>query len=273
MRELGIDEIKTFSLEVLCSIRDLCDEHGIRYSLTGGTLIGAVRHMGFIPWDDDIDIMMPRPDYDRFVELVKKGDRGFDLFCYELCGSNYPYSHAKACRRGTHLTEHGIRESDISLGVFVDIFPIDGAGNSRMTAKFHGMFFTFLHGLKIATGWTRYRRSKLRRWYYEPFRFLCYIISRMIRRSAIDRYIQKFLRKKPYEKSRLVGRLVGDYGSREIMRREVFDEFTEVSFEGHTFAAISDYDTFLTRLYGDYMTLPPVEKRVTHHEFKAYVSD
>jgi lipopolysaccharide cholinephosphotransferase len=273
MREIGINEIKKYSFEVLCRVRDLCEANGIRYSLTGGTLIGAVRHQGFIPWDDDIDIMMPRPDYDRFVELVKAEDRGFDLLCFELRGSDYRYSHAKACHRGTRLVENGMQEDDLPLGVFVDIFPIDGAGNNKAGTKLRGMTFTFVHGLKIARGWKKYRRSKLRGWYYEPFRFVCYLISHLFTRRFIDRRMQAFLRRKKYEKCAYVGRLVGDYGSREIMPREDFDGYIDVTFEGETFKAISGYDAFLTRLYGGYMTLPPEEKRVTHHEFTAYALD
>ena len=270
MRKLGIEEIKKLSFEVLCAVREVCQEHGLSYSLTGGTLIGAIRHQGFIPWDDDIDIMMPRPDYDRFIQIVKDGDYGFDLFSFESCGEDYWYPFAKACHRKTRLKETAVLESGVQLGVYVDIFPVDGAGDRYEAAKLRAMMFQFLHGLKVTSNWTRYRCSKLRKWYYEPFRYVCYLFSRLLGKSLINRAVDRFLRKKEYCKCAYAGRLVGDYGSKEVMPKEIFDGCVKVSFEGEQFDAVADYDTFLTKLYGDYMKLPPEEKRVTHHEFEAY---
>lgn len=270
MKRLDINDIKKLSFEVLCQIRDVCEANGIAYSLTGGTLLGAVRHQGFIPWDDDIDIMMPRPDYDRFLQIVKSGDFGFDLLAAESCGEAYGYPFAKACHRNTLVIERGVQESGLPLGVYVDIFPVDGAGNSYRAAKLRTMVFQFLHGLKITSNWTCYHRSKLRKWYYEPPRYICYLLSRLLGRRRIDRAIDAFLRGKDYRRCAFAGRLVGDFGSMEIMPRTLFDETTKMSFEGQLFSAVKDYDTFLSRLYGEYMQLPPKEKQVTHHEFEAY---
>lgn len=270
MRKLEIHEIKELSFEVLCAVRAVCEANGLRYSLTGGTLIGAVRHRGFIPWDDDIDIMMPRPDYDRFIQIVKNGEFKFDLRCAEICGDDYRYPFAKACHRQSVVKEHAVQDTAVPLGVYVDIFPVDGAGNRYWAAKLRTMVFQFLHGLKITSNWTRYRRSKLRRWYYEPFRYVCYLLSRLLGRKRIDRAIDRFLRGKDFEVCRYAGRLVGDYGSKEIMPKELFEKTVKVSFEGQRFDAVADYDTFLRMLYGDYMKLPPAEKQVTHHEFDAY---
>ncbi len=96
MERLEIEEIKAHSFRVLCKLRDVCEKNGLSYSLTGGTLIGAVRHQGFIPWDDDIDVMMPRPDYDKLIALAKEEDLGFDLFSPDY-GEAYWYPFAKAC--------------------------------------------------------------------------------------------------------------------------------------------------------------------------------
>ena len=270
MKKLELAEIKQCGFEVLCAVEQVCRDNGIRYSLTGGTLIGAVRHQGFIPWDDDIDLMMPRPDYERFVEIVRSGDYGFDLHCRQIDGDAYWYPFAKACHRETVLKENAVKETDISLGVYVDIFPVDGAGNTAAGAKLWAMVFTFLHGLRISANWTRYRRSKLRKWYYEPARFMCYLLGKFIGTSALDNMIVWYLGAKAFSQSTYVGRLVGDYGSREVMEAKLFREYTQVAFEGKTFLAIAEYDTFLRALYGDYMQLPPEEKRKTHHEFEAY---
>ena len=267
---MELDEIKQCGFEVLCGVKQVCEAYGLRYSLTGGTLIGAVRHQGFIPWDDDIDIMMPRPDYDRFIEAAKDRDWGFDLHCAELDGKDYWYPFAKACHRKTRLQERGIAETGVSLGVYVDIFPVDGAGNTLAGAKLRTMVFQFLHGLKVTSNWTCYRRSKLRKWYYEPARYVCYLLSRLLGRCRIDGMLNRFLRGKTFDRSAFAGRLVGDYGSREIMPKALFESVSPVIFAGEQFDAVTDYDTFLRELYGDYMQLPPEEKQVTHHEFEAY---
>ena len=270
MRKLEIEEIKAHSFAVLCAVRDFCDAHELSYSLTGGTLIGAVRHQGFIPWDDDIDIMMPRPDYDRFVQLVQTENPWFRLFSEETRGSDYGYPFAKACHPDTLVRENAMAEMKEGFGVFVDIFPVDGGGNTWLTAKLRVMCFQFLHGLKVTSNWTEYHRSKLRKWYYEPLRYVCYRISKLLPRRLINGLLNRFLRGKPYSRSNYVGRLVGDYGSREIMPKAVFAQTQKLTFEGQLFDAITGYDAFLRQLYGDYMKLPPAEKQKTHHEFEAY---
>lgn len=270
MKKLTIEEIKTCSFQVLQAVRDVCEANGLSYSLTGGTLIGAVRHQGFIPWDDDIDVMMSRPDYDRFIEIVRAGDFGFDLHCAEIDGDNYWYPFAKACHRKTRMVEKDTQHSGAELGVFVDIFPVDGAGSHYWTAKLRAMVFVFFHGLKVTSNWTSFHRSKLRKWYYEPARYVCYLLSKVLGRKNIDRILSAFLRSRRYEDCRYAGRLVGDYGSKEIMSKVLFEEKIRVTFEGEQFDAVADYDTFLGSLYGNYMQLPPKEKRVTHHTFEAY---
>ncbi len=271
MRELSIDEIKQYSFEVLCVIRDICEKYDISYSLTGGTLIGAVRHKGIIPWDDDIDIMIPRPDYDRFIRAVKEiDDLPVRFLAEEICGDDYYYAWAKACHKNTELIEKDVEQTKAKLGVYVDIFPVDGIGYKYRSAKIRTMIFTFLHGLKLSSNWTTYHRSKLRKWYYEPLRYVCYLLSRILGKKLINRVLNWYVRKVPFEKSVYAGRLTGDFGAREIMEKSLFQKTIKVEFEGQLFNAVEDYDTFLKRLYGDYMTMPPKEKQVSHHEFEAY---
>ncbi len=271
MEELTISEIKEYSFRVLCALKDVCEKNQISYSLTGGTLLGAVRHKGFIPWDDDIDIMIPRPDYDRLMKILKEDPSDdFRLLSYETLREDYVYAFAKACHPDTVLYETDRVQTKEKLGVYVDIFPIDGAGNTPFGAKVRVKTFQFLHGLKISSAWTSYHRSNLRKWYYEPLRYLCYIFSKILGRKLIDRFVFGFLKQKPFEKCAFAGRLVGDFGSREVMPRSLFEKKTKLTFEGESFDAIADYDTFLKNLYGDYLTLPPEEKQVTHHKFRAY---
>lgn len=273
MRKLETQELKSACYSVLCAVAEVCEQNGISYSLTGGTLIGAVRHQGFIPWDDDIDIMLPRPDYDRFIQIVKAGSFDFDLLCDEICVDNYWYPFAKACHKNTLLVEQGITESGCKLGVYVDIFPVDGAGNALWAAKLRTSAFQFLHGLRLTANWTSFRRSKLRPWYYEPPRYLCYLLSKILGKKRIIRWVDRVMRGKSFEHSAYAGRLVGDFGAKEVMEKGVFSRTVKLPFEGRQFSAIADYDIFLTSLYGDYMQLPPEEKRKSHHEFEAYWVD
>lgn len=270
MKELELEEIKTLSFEVLCGIRDVCEANGLRYSLTGGTLLGALRHKGFIPWDDDIDIMLPRPDYDRLMQIGKEQQLPFNLMCWEIQGDAYPYPFAKACHKDTVLIEDDTEENGVPLGVYVDIFPVDGIGNHPFSSKVRCMLFQILHGLKITANWTCYRKSNLRKSYYEPARYICYLLSKLLGSKRIGRMLFKVISAKKFETCRFAGRLVGDYGSREIMDRSIFETMTQAAFEGEPFMIIEKADIFLRQLYGDYMQLPPVEKRVTHHQFKAY---
>ena len=270
MKELSVEQIRACSFQVLKALAEVCRENGLSYSLTGGTLLGAVRHRGFIPWDDDIDIMMPRPDYDRLIRIMGQGDYGFDLRCRELDGEAYGYPFAKACCRGTLVREAGVVESEKPIGVFVDIFPVDGAGNRYNCAKIRTMCFQILHGLKVMSNWSRYHTSKLRKRYYEPLRYICFLLSRMLGRKRIDRMMERVLRRKSYENSRWAGRLVGDHGCRELMPKSLFEDRIPMTFEGETFQGVRDYDRFLSSLYGAYMQLPPAEKQVTHHAFQAY---
>lgn len=269
MQQIERAEIRQLSFAVLCAVRDVCTAHHISYSLTGGTLIGAIRHQGFIPWDDDIDIMMPRPDYDRFIEIVQNGDFPFVLLSKETCGRAYGYPFAKACHKNTLVIEHGVQNA-VPLGVYVDIFPIDGMGNCYWTAKLRCMLFEVWHGLKITANWTRFHPSRHRKWYYEPFRYICYRSGKLLNRAFVDQMLDRFIRGKQYADSRYAGRLIGDFGCKEIMEKSVFEDKIKVLFEGEAFDAIADYDTFLTKLYGDYIAPPLPEKQVTHHDFSAF---
>ncbi len=270
MRKIGGEELKPILLTVLCALRDVCEENGLRYSLTGGTLLGAVRHGGFIPWDDDIDIMMPRPDYDRLLEIAKERPLPFDLFSEKTHGNGYGYPFAKACAKDTLVIENGMTETGVHFGVYVDIFPVDGIADTLSAAKRRCAYFQFLHGLKITSVWSRYHRSKLRKWYFEPLRYVCFLLSKIIGRQKIDAMLTEFVRKRSYASCAYAGRLVGDFGTKEIAPRALFDTLTDICFERETFTAVEDAHTYLTNLYGDYRTLPPAEKQISHHDFQAY---
>ena len=268
MKTLTLDEMKQIELRTLEQIDSICKENGYRYSLCGGTLLGAVRHKGFIPWDDDIDIFMPRKDYDAFVKYCKENEIPFTLLASET-NADYGYIYAKAMANDTVIVEKTANRRHIDMGVFVDIFPLDGMGNDIKSAKRTFNKTRFLRELLIASNWKKFFRSKTRSAIYEPIRFAFFLLSP---KKLVDS-IQKSARKVDFESSVYAGNMGGTYRLREMMETSVQKEMTELEFEGKKFSAIKNYDAYLKNLYGDYMQLPPEEKRITHHSFDAYYKD
>lgn len=122
-------ELQMAIFKVLCDVADLCEEQGFRYTLAGGTMLGAIRHKGFIPWDDDIDIMLPRPDYEALIEYCRTHETKFKLLCNKI-DSRYGYLFAKAWDPKTKIVEQKGNRHNIDYGLYVDIFPLDSAGDS-----------------------------------------------------------------------------------------------------------------------------------------------
>lgn len=269
MQSLSLDECKKRELDILIALHNLCEELQLRYSLSGGTLLGAVRHKGFIPWDDDVDICMPRPDYNRLVEYCRTHETPFQWLSYET-DERYGYLFAKAMDKDTVLVEEVGNPRGIEMGVYVDVFPLDGLGDSPEQAARTFRATRFERELLVAANWKRFFRSKTHAWYYEPFRFAFFLLSRFVSTPRLIARIQKKAACIPFDSSRYAGSLCGVYRNREIVQTSVFSQYTDMPFEGHSFKALQAYDTYLTSLYGDYMQLPPEEKRVTHHSFKVY---
>lgn len=269
LQELTTEDIKEIAFGVLCQVRDICDKQGITYFLDGGTLLGAIRHKGFIPWDDDIDICMTRPDYDRFIAYCKENDTPFGLASHET-DENYTELYAKAYDTSTICKEQFVNRSGAQYGVYVDIFPVDGLGNSDGQALKLLHKSRFKRSMLTAANWQKFFKSKSRKWYVEPVRFVFYLFSRCVNRRKLIAKIEKIYKPFAFENCEKVGVVCGCYGDKEIMNRSIYDNNTEVRFESGKFKATASYDEFLTNLYGDYMQLPPEEKRITHHTFKAY---
>ena len=272
MKEISLDELKKIELEILVEIDKICREQNIRYSLCGGTLLGAIRHGGFIPWDDDIDIFMPRPDYNRFLEYCIQNSTTFSLLCNKT-DSRYGYMFAKAMAKNTVIKEENNNPQNIDMGVYVDVFPIDGLADTPKDAEKAFGKSRFKRELLVARNWKKFFRSKTRKWYYEPIRFAFFILSRFANASSLIKSIEKTYPEELFEKTKYSACVFGSYRSKEIAEKEVFTELTDIKFEGKTFMAIKNYDKYLSNIYGDYMKLPPKEKQVSHHMFEAYYKE
>ena len=270
MKEISLQEAKELSFAVLCMINDVCHEHNITYSLTGGTLLGAVRHKGFIPWDDDIDITMPRPDYLRFIDIVSSEDKGFDFFSKETHGKDYNYPFGKACHKNTVIVENDISNDGIPFGVYVDIFPVDGVGSNYFFAKLRCLAAQILCGLRVASGWKSIPKSRSSSRAFRFVRTCCYYVSRVFKKELADKAFEKLVHKSSFEESKYAARVGGSLRTACILQKDKYCTTTEVEFEGKKFDALENYNEYLTRFFGNYMELPPVENRFRHHNFTAY---
>ncbi len=269
MKELSLQEIHEIELRLLKQFHQICQKQEFRYSLCAGSLIGAVRHQGFIPWDDDIDVIMPRPDYDRFICFCKENEIPFGLVTYDTV---YEFNGliAKLWDYST-LIKDNVSCLDYPMGVHIEVFPAEGLGNTKQEATKLFRKTSYARELLNAAQWKKYSRSKTHGLWIEPIRFVMFILSRFVNAKWLVKKIDEFNRRTSFEKSEFAGVVSGSYREKEILPKSVFEEYVDAEFEGHSFKIFKDYHSYLSSLYGDYMKLPPIEKRTAHHTFKAYI--
>ena len=257
---------------VLRQFISICKEHNLTYFCCGGTAIGAVRHQGMIPWDDDVDVFMPRPDYDRLVQIASQQlPDGLELVT-PYNKPNYPLYFVKLCDSRTTLQE----ELDVPCvyGLYIDVFPIDGAPDDIEAARAmerqftktkhkleaistHVSFTAYLSLLKTPKEWGRFARKTLGFFFREWYR------KRLLQQMTDISY------RYSYESASLVAVYCGSYGPKEVFPKAWLQGTKSFSYEGMDVDLPVGYDDYLRQYYGDYMQLPPVEKRISHH-LKAY---
>ena len=267
MRQLTLDEIKKIELDMLIKFNDFCQKRNFRYYLSGGTLLGAVRHKGFIPWDDDIDVCMPRIDYERFVKSFYSETSRLQVKSNIL--NNFSAPFAKMVDTYTFVNST-YSSSDIGTNLWIDIFPIDGLPeNIELVKNIYekcSFFRTILslNDAKLGEGTTTFRKYS---------KFLLQPIAKLYgKKHCIDK-IERIAKQYSYNESQYVGAITwGLYGVGERMLKADFEKSVEVEFEGYKFPTFSCWDSYLQGLYGDYMQLPPLEKRKTH-DMEVYISE
>lgn len=263
MKSIGLEELKQIQLDILLDVADFCEKNGICYFLAAGTLLGAVRHKGYIPWDDDIDISMPRPDYERFKkEYNSPGKRYY--FLDSTIDKDYPYTFGKVCDNDTLLIENFYK-----LGVYIDIFQIDGLPDDKGISDNHCNKIK-RHRNYLALKSTKWRKGR------SLYKNLFLIVSKVPLLFANYRLLLsrtcRLMAKYDYGLSSFAANLNFGGPSRRI-EREVFDDIVKVSFENHQLNAPIGYEKWLINLFGDYMTLPPEKDRVSTHVFEAFWKD
>ncbi len=264
MKLLDIDEIKKIELDILLNVADFCEEHKLEYFLANGTLIGAVRHQGFIPWDDDIDIYIPRKDYQEFLRSYNKGtkSKNYSVVCpYE---KKAKHSIAKVIDSRTVKIEPGFSYDNDYLGVDIDIFPLDGQPTGEEDFK------TWFKDL-IRIYWLFYFAAGSSKTGSYKHKIACFLTKLITSKKKLLDKAGRLHRKYPYETSEYVGAVEGYFNKvGDRFKKQCFEESIVLKFEGHDFKAPIGYDDVLKSQYGDYMKLPPPEERVTHHINKMY---
>ncbi|AGT42707.1 LicD family protein [Treponema pedis] len=272
MQELSLKEIQEESLKILKLVDNICREQGFTYCLFYGTLIGAVRHNGFIPWDDDIDIAMPRNDYERLKQyfIVNKDKLMPYVYFDPDTNKDYPYMLARICNLEFKIETQN--EYDSGMGVFIDIYPLDIVSNNilkRFLISLQARFFTALYVVK-----SRKEMLKKRKWFYTVLQYPLYFLSLFYSKGKIYKKQMILIRQSYNNKSNTLSCIVwsGDV-FKYFYEKSDIEDVIDWEFEKCFFKIPRNYDKILTNDYDDYMQLPPEKDRIAHHFYKVYRKD
>lgn len=258
-KRLKTAEIKEIELNLLLKLDQICKKNGLNYFLCGGTLLGAIRHKGFIPWDDDIDVLMPRADFEKLLELEKIQDRTEveQIVSWKSGKSLYPF--IKLINTNTVLKEKYLSEK-FTTGIWIDVFPLDGMPDDdrAIARKFKQIKF---YKTILLTAYSE--MGKGTSWIAAMAKVILIPLCRHLNTQKICDKLNALSKEYSIEDSPYVGGFLWGYGPQEKMPK-TFLEPVEVGFEGYKFPAPKCWDFYLKQLYGDYMKLPPEEKRVSH---------
>ncbi len=268
MKILTLKEIQNIELSILLEFKRVCEEYNLRFYLCGGTMLGAVRHNGFIPWDDDIDVMMPRSDYQKFTDIVKSYtpfSEDYKLFAPELGTACFPF--AKLVYLKSFVEQEFIEDASLKH-IWIDIMPVDGVPDNDKALEILYLKMDKLRKLLLLCWAKPWRGTStkiiLAKLVVAPF-------SKAIGAMRWCRWMNELALSCPYASSEYVGVVTwGLYGIKERCLRSEFESSIYVDFEGYSMPAIGCWNEYLTNLYGDYMLLPPLDKR-KQHVLKAWI--
>lgn len=266
---LTLSEIKDTQLLMLEYIDDLCRKNGINYSLAYGSLIGAVRHNGFIPWDDDIDIMLKRADYEKLLKIITSSDNKYKVLTYN---DNW-FNWAKLCDSRTRIEE----DEDFGIndyGVWIDIFPLDEVPApeslsgclSRLSVK----YLRYLSQIRTLSK----KHVKDYPFFKKYIWLLIHGFLLVFPKSFFSTIIEKVITRANGKNTSYIADCNFFWSNpNRSFPAKVFDSYCDIRFESIKAMCIEDYDYYLKSFYGDYMKLPPVDQQITNHSYRAFWKD
>ncbi|MDU5108231.1 LicD family protein [Clostridium sp.] len=262
MKELNVEGIRKIQLQILKNVSEYCDKNNIRYSLAYGTLIGSIRHKGYIPWDDDIDIAMPRPDYDNFIINFNGCIKDYSVHAAEI-DSNFLYTFAKVSYDNSILIEETNIKYDI--GINIDIFPIDGLpiDDNKKVMKKQNLYRNLANFKNVKLSYSRSIFKNI-------FLLLGKILLLWLPLKTINTKMIDNSKTYSFENEDYCCNISTGLMANKPIPRKYLEEYIEYAFENEKFNVSKFYDQWLLSIYGDYMKMPPKEKQVTHHKYKAY---
>ncbi len=261
--ETKLREVQNKSIEILLYFKEFCEEHNLTFYLCGGCCIGAIRHKGFIPWDDDIDVFMPRDDYEKLAVLWEK-EADTDRYSLSRSNEKVNYRHTDTAiqdNNTTFINKHSV-DLDINHGLMIDVIPLDGCPKSkvkRFFQKIHAMAYSLFNAQRLPDN-----QGKL-------LRFLSRIILSIFQSSKLRykiwSYCERKMTKYDIKDCDYITELVTGYKYlKNEYPKEIFEKAVYKEFEGYKLPVPQGYDTYLRMAFGDYMQLPPEEERVPKHK-------
>ncbi len=267
-RKLELRDIQLEALKILDEFVALCDRNNLTYYISGGTYLGAVRHKGFIPWDDDVDVAMPRKDYNRFLVIAEEELPSYYKLNHFSRQKNSMFYVPKIENEQFKMVSR-IAKIEKKVNLWIDVFPLDGLPDNKIIRKLHCARLLILRGeykLAFFDILVDYK-NKNRPWYENAVMWIAerIKIGKLFNSYKVMKKLDKVLSKYDFYESEYVMNFMGSYKFKSILSRpEIYAEGAKYDFEGRTFNGPKDFDRYLTQIYGDYMKLPPVEKRNWH---------
>ncbi len=274
LRKLNLKETQEELLDLLLKFDSFCKEHKINYFLSGGTLLGAIRHQGFIPWDDDIDLMIPRMEYEKLKRILNKTNTPVINPKHYTNDDKYFFPYLRIVEPSVFVkmpfyNRYNPKKVSENLNLFIDIFPIDGVPKLKLLQKFLFLRIKYLRKFAksslIRVDWFGDDETfvrKIGKFIFVPVILLCRIFGH---KFFLDK-IENLIKRADFEKAEFVAACTGINGTKEIMSKKAVENYIDVQFEKYSFKAPQGYDEYLSNLYGNYMELPPEDKRISHFD-------
>ncbi|HFI0645872.1 TPA: phosphorylcholine transferase LicD [Streptococcus suis] len=264
-----LNKLHQVDLEIVKEVIEICKKHKLSYYMLGGTMLGAIRHKGFIPWDDDIDLGMPRKDYEKFLEVAQiELPKNMRVVNYRNT-PNYQYYITRVQDTEFEVIEERIGNDSKFTYASIDIFPIDGSPNNFILRKIY-FFRVLFHRAMMSIYYKDSIDRKRKRGTIE--RILLYVLEKLPFEKIINPnkekiIIDRLLSSQDVSKSKFIGNIMGAYRTKEMVPKEWYGEGKLYKFEDIELIGLEMYDEYLKFTYGDYMQLPPEENRKSHYTF------